>query len=354
MVKPIYLCSLQSKVGKTFLTVGIMQKILQQGKTVNYFKPIGIPKGAYTSKADHDVGFIQNSGLIKDKKLYDVVSPISIPDYNYIDIIDAQKKQEYLGKIKDAYEELSNNSDYVVIEGAPTIRKYIRVGLDDLSIAQNLGINEMVFIGKESSDKCVDDMFFTKKYFDFRNMNMKGVIFNQIDFDYLPRIKELEENHITRYNIPLIGVIERNIELISARVMEVQSAIGGELINAPATSSLENLVETYLIGAMNPQAAKKYLRSVKKVAFITGGDRSDLIIAALNENISCLILTGFIQPDVSIIAEANAKKIPILLSPSDTFTTMRNLNRLLPGLQEDEIAKVLELMDKTMKWDLLL
>ncbi len=91
-----------------------------------------------------------------------------------------------------------------------------------------------------------------------------------------------------------------------------------------------------------------------KLAFITGGDRSDLIIAALNENISCLILTGFIQPDVSIIAEANAKKIPILLSPSDTFTTMRNLNRLLPGLQEDEIAKVLELMDKTMKWDLLL
>ena len=49
---------------------------------------------------------------------------------------------------------------------------------------------------------------------------------------------------------------------------------------------------------MNAQAALKYLRQVKKAAVITGGDRSDLALAALNEgDVSALILTGFIQPD---------------------------------------------------------
>ena len=47
--------------------------------------------------------------------------------------------------------------DYVIIEGSPSIRKFIRVGLDDLSIAQALRINELVYIGPESSHKCRDN-----------------------------------------------------------------------------------------------------------------------------------------------------------------------------------------------------
>jgi hypothetical protein len=33
---------------------------------------------------------------------------------------------------------------------------------------------------------------------------------------------------------------------------------------------------------------------------------------------------------------------------------MRNLERLKPGIQEDEIEKVLELIEKDIDWDLLL
>ncbi len=105
---------------------------------------------------------------------------------------------------------------------------------------------------------------------------------------------------------------------------------------------------------MNPQAALKYLRQVKQAAFITGGDRTDLILAALDQSTSCLILTGFIQPDLKVITVANEKGIPIILSPSDTYTTIRNLEKLKPGIQRDEIDKVLVSIDKYMKWDLLL
>ncbi|MFW9818565.1 MAG: DRTGG domain-containing protein, partial [Candidatus Thorarchaeota archaeon] len=67
-----------------------------------------------------------------------------------------------------------------------------------------------------------------------------------------------------------------------------------------------------------------------------------------------LILTGFIQPDMSVITLANSKGIPIILSPSDTYTTMRNLERLKPGIQKDEMEKVLELIEKEINWDLIL
>ncbi|MFX1392994.1 MAG: DRTGG domain-containing protein [Promethearchaeota archaeon] len=353
MAKPIYLCSLRERVGKSLLCIGIMQKLMSEGKKVAYFKPIGIPKGAYSLKNDPDVGFILNT-VFTTSKPYDIVSPVSIPDCYYVDLINANQKIHHLNQIKSAYEEISKDMDYIIIEGAPSIRKFVRVGIDDLSVALALQINELVFIETESSDKCIDNLFFTFNYFKFREVRFKGVIFNKIDFDYIARIEELEDNHIKRYGIPVIGKIEKSLELFNPRVSEIKEAIGGELINDAALSGLDNLVDTYIIGAMNPQAALKYLRQVKKAAVVTGGDRVDLILAALDQDVSCLILTGYIQPDIKIITAANEKNIPLLLSPSDTYTTIRNMERLKPGIQKDEVHLVLNYIDKFINWDLLL
>ncbi|MFX1479680.1 MAG: DRTGG domain-containing protein [Promethearchaeota archaeon] len=353
MVKIFYLSSLNERAGKSFLSIGFIQKLKKEGLKFAYFKPIGIPKAAFTNKADPDVGFILNT-VYKTDHPYDNIAPVSIPDAYYVDLVDASRKEEYLQKIKAAYKNITKDVDYVIIEGNPSIMKFIRVGVDDVSIADNLGIKELIYVSTESSDGCIDNIFFTKNYFDFRNMSMTGILFNKIDFEYIPRIKELTEEHITRYKIPVLGIIEKSLELFSPRVNEVKEQIGGELINDQALAGLSNLVETYLIGAMNAQSALKYLRQAKRAAFITGGDRTDLAMVALDQDVSTLILTGFIKPDMGVITAANKKGIPIILSPSDTYTTMRNLERLKPGIQEDEIEKVLELIEKDIDWDLLL
>jgi BioD-like phosphotransacetylase family protein len=353
MVKVFYLASLEENAGKSFLSIGLIQKLKKEGKKFAYFKPIGIPKSAFTNKADPDVGFILNT-IYETELPYDIISPVSIPDIYYIDLVDPAKKEEYLQKIKNAYDKISKDNDYVIVEGNPSLKKFIRIGLDDMTIIKSLGIDEVILVSTESSDRCIDNLFFTKKYIEFREMSIAGIIFNKIDFEYISRIKELEKDHIMKYNIPIIGIVEKNVELFSPRVNELKEQIGGELINEQASSNLDNLVETYLIGAMNAQAAVKYLRQVQKVAFITGGDRTDVAMAALEQGVSALILTGFIQPDMGVITLANEKGIPIILSPSDTYTTMRNLERLKPGIQEDEIKKVLDLIEKVFDWNSLL
>ncbi len=351
MVTPIYLVSLTERVGKSLVTVGLLKKLQKEGKKVAYFKPIGISKGALTAKQDADIGFIVNT--VYDTNLpYDIICPISIPETFYIDSIDAEKAKLCLDKIKNAYAEATKDADYVIIEGNPSIIRFVRVGLDDVSIAQALGIEQCVLMVADSSDMCVDKLLFTKRYFDFRHMGIKGIILNMIDFDYVARIEELKEDHILKY-VPIIGIIEKSVDLLSARVSEVQAAIGGELLNDAASEGLDNMVQSYVIGAMKTQAALKYLRQVKNFALITGGDRADLAMAALNEGISCLILTGFIQPDISVITAANEKNIPLILSPSDTYTTMRNISRLKPGIQPDEIDEVAKLIEKDLNWDLL-
>jgi len=353
MVKVLYFSSLNERAGKSFLSIGFIQKLKKEGKKFAYFKPIGVPKSVFSNKADPDVGFILKTVYRTDFP-YDFISPVSIPDSYYIDLIDSAKKEESLQRIKNAYEKIVKDIDYVIIEGNPSIRKFIRIGLDDVTIAQTLGINELIYVSTESSDRAIDNIFFTKNYYKFRKVSIKAILFNKIDFEYISRIKELTEHHINKYNIPVLGIIEKSLELFSPRVNEIKEQIGGELINEQASSGLSNLVETYLIGAMNAQSAIKYLRQVKKAAFITGGDRTDLAMVALDQDVSTLILTGFIQPDMSVITLANKKEIPIILSPSDTYTTMRNLERLKPGIQEDEMDKVLDLIEKEIDWDLII
>ena len=353
MVKIFYLSSLEESVGKSFLSIGFIQKLKKEEKKFVYFKPIGIPKSAFTNKADPDVGFVLNTVFQTDYP-YDFISPVSIPDAYYVDLVDTSKKQEFLQKIQNAYNKITKYVDYIIIEGNPSIRKFIRVGMDDVSIAQSLGINELIYVSTESSDRCIDNFFFTKNYFEFRNVNIKGILFNKIDYEYIARIKELSEDHINKYDIPVLGIIEKSKELFSPRVNEIKEQIGGELINEQASSGLSNLVETFLIGAMNAQGALKYLRQVNRAAFITGGDRTDLAMVALDQDVSTLILTGFMQPDMGVITAANEKGIPIILSPSDTYTTLRNLERLKPGIQEDEMEKVLALIEKEINWDLIL
>ena len=353
LAKPIYLCSLRRRSGKTFLAIGMLQKLQKEGKKVAYFKPIGVPIGALSDKQDYRVRFIMDQ-VFKTEHPYEVVSPVSIPSRYYIDAIDASKREECTNTIKEAYEKISKEVDYVIIEGCPTIRSFVRVGIDDVSIAQALGINELVFVQTDSSDRVIDNFFFTKNYFKFRDINIKGLIFNAIDFDYIPRIEELYENHIKRYDIPIIGIIEKSMQLLAPRVSEIQEAIGGEFINDAASAGLKNWVRTYIVGAMNTQAAQKYLRQAESAAVITGGDRADLILAALETDVSCLILTGFIQPDTKIITAANDKGVPILLSPSDTYTTLRNMERMETRIQEDELEIIMELIEKNIDWDLLL
>lgn len=352
MVKSIYLCSLRERVGKSLISIGIMLKLQEEGKKVAYFKPIGMPRGAFSNKADRDVGFIQAT-IFKTDLPYDIISPVSIPDCYYIDLIDASRKEEYLTKIKNAYDELCKHFDYIIIEGAPSIKKYIRVGLDDITVAQKLGLDELIYIQTQSSDKCIDELFFSRMYFKFRNMKIQGILFNKIDHEYKARIEELKENNIERYDLTIIGLIEKSLMLLAPRVSEIKEAIGGELINEETIEGMDAVAETYIIAAMNTQAALKYLRTVKKAVVITGGDRTDVILAALNEDVLALVLTGYIQPDAKVIYAANEKKVPIILSPSDTYTTIRNMERLKPAIQEEEIKLVAELVKKFLNWELL-
>jgi BioD-like phosphotransacetylase family protein len=120
---------------------------------------------------------------------------------------------------------------------------------------------------------------------------------------------------------------------------------------------LDLMVESLSIGAMNVNSALKYFRARHNMAVITGGDRTDLQLAALETSTQCLILTGHIPPSKEIISRAEDLEIPILSVDLDTLTTVEIVDRAFGQVRVSEPIKfecICQMTDKHFDGDRLL
>ena len=76
------------------------------------------------------------------------------------------------------------------------------------------------------------------------------------------------------------------------------------------------------------------------MAVVTGGDRTDLQMAALESSTQCLILTGHIPPVDFILSRAEEVEIPVLSVDLDTLTTVEIIDRAFGQVRLHEPVKV--------------
>jgi len=84
---------------------------------------------------------------------------------------------------------------------------------------------------------------------------------------------------------------------------------------------------------------------------ICGGDRTDIILAALEANTAMIIVSGNIEPDPQAIEMANERKIPIIVSANSTFNTVYNvIMNVKKSIQPSELKMCEDLVRNNIKW----
>ena len=126
--------------------------------------------------------------------------------------------------------------------------------------------------------------------------------------------------------------------------------LGGDIICCEDRK--EEAVENFMVGAMNVEGALKYFRAQANKAVITGGDRSDIQLAALETPTKVIILTGGMYPDSSIISAAQGKNVPIMVVADDTMTVVSKMDSAVRKVSvrgkriEESIATFQKFIDK--------
>ena len=165
-----------------------------------------------------------------------------------------------------------------------------------------------------------------------------GVILNDVSSSQLTSIQDEIKPFLESQGIQVFGVLPSSTLLRSVTVAELAQQLKADVLCR--TDRLDLLVESLVIGAMNVSSALRYFRKRHNKAVVTGGDREDLQLAALETSTQCLILTGHLAPSDRILRRAEEMEVPILSVDLDTLTTVEIVEQSFNKVRLHEPVKV--------------
>jgi BioD-like phosphotransacetylase family protein len=147
-----------------------------------------------------------------------------------------------------------------------------------------------------------------------------GAVINEVPRPQLDHVQDAIVPFLSRHGVKVMGVLRKEPLLAAPSVRELAEGLNAELLCA--NECFDELVETFLVGAMSADTALSYFRRKPNKAVVTGGDRPDIQLAALETSTRCLILTGNLYPTPHVLNRADELCVPILLTRMDTLATI--------------------------------
>ena len=313
-MKNIYLASVGTKSGKSVLSLGLA---LNYPGKVGFFKPFRESLLKVDDEMmDQDAMLMADAlGLEEGWKLspftYDIFEPITMDD------------------IVGRYNELCKGKDFMIVEGSREPANGYSHRISHTDIAKEL--NAPMVIVSTTASPSIDTLFIMKDLCEQKGIELRGVILNKAT--NCPERKFIQDR-----GIRVLGEIPMMPELRTFRVSEISEKMDAKVI--AGGKGLNNPVETMLVGAMSIQSAIRYLRRAKRKALITGGDRTEILLAALSTDTSCIIVTGGIKPSQTVLARAEEIGIPVLMTNSDTLEVTDIVEHLIARVDPKDRQKI--------------
>jgi BioD-like phosphotransacetylase family protein len=328
-VKSLIVASTREDAGKTSLIIGIAKAL---NRRFGYAKPLG-DRFLYRKKRlwDYDAALLTRLfELSEEPETISVGFDHSKLRYMY----DRASVFETLNGLVD---QIGRDRDAVFIECGKDLSYGASVHLDPLTISQETGIPVLIVAGG-GEDEIADDLAFIKRFVSSDEATVAGVIVNKVV--HLDDFRETHLPEIEGIGVDVFGVLPYVPELSTLSVSTVAEKLFARVI--AGEDGLKKRIQTVVVGAMSVAAAMGDPRigSPDKLV-ITSGDRSDMILAALDAGgTSAIVLTNNIVPPSNVIAKASELGVPLLLVPKDTYETALQIEGIRPLLTAEDADKI--------------
>lgn len=320
-MRSIIVTSTKPYTGKSGIAVALTRILADQGHDVGYFKPYGtMPVTVDGVTTDEDALYV-NRVLSRPSAVADVC-PV-VRTQAFIERMLTGEVGDTRATVIDAFERCSAGRDVMVIEGPTEPAQGACAGLS-LSDVGPLLSAPVLLIDRPRPTDLPEDGLWVASYLGER---LAGVIMNGIHESRLPVARERIVPFLESRGVPILGVIPFDPALGSVTVREIVDALDAVVITAE--DRLQDTVEAFMVGAMGQEKALRFFRRKANKAVITGGDRADVQLAALETSTRAIVLTGNLRPDPFVVARAEELGVPMLLVDTDTLTAVERMEALL-------------------------
>lgn len=352
--KAVYIASNDDNSGKSIVTLSLAIIAKEIGKNVGYFKPLGMETSFTPGReaVDEDVEIFKKVLNLEFES--EILCPITLRRDFFLEDFTKFDPHHYIEKINSAFRAISEGKDVILIEGPRSLATGSFIECPVPRLAREFDA-DIVLVAKFTDEFVVDEMLQAKEYCARWNTRIAGVLLNRIPPDRVYNVKDKIKPFIERQGLNVLGLIPEEAKLSALTAGEVCDFLGGKVL--AGREGLENIIETILIGAMTPESAVKHFQKAKNELVVTGGDRNDIILTALETGASAIILTGNLYPSVKVLPRSDELKIPLILVPYDTYTTLQHINKVIGRVKPRDIRRIeiaAELIKKNVDWKQIL
>ncbi len=340
MTKSIFIATTEPYSGKSLIALGLVNMLLGKTKRIGYFKPI-INTDPLEGKDIHIETIIDYFNLdLRYEDSYAFTRSQAMRE------MEDEGEGSMMNTIIRKYKKIEEEYDFTVIEGSDFIGEGTAFEFDlNLSVAKNVGAPVLVVTSGEnkSTAEIVSAVLSVMRNFNTREVQVLAVIVNRVKPEQADDVRQILNTTIS--NGTILAVIPENTSLASPSMKEILENLQGELLIGE--QQLNNQVDNFVIGAMNVPNFLNFLK--ENVVIITPGDRGDMIIAALQANLSAsypkvagIVLTAGYQLDEPIMRLLKGLEtvIPIIFVQTGTFETSQKIGAIKSKITSDNSKKI--------------
>ncbi len=340
MNKGLYIATLEPHSGKSLISLGLMRALLGKTVKVGYFRPIisDMDKGKKDNHIDTVLKYFDLQLRYEDTFAYTRSEVIQKKNEG--------KSGEILDTIIRKYKKLEDEYDFVLVEGSDFSGEGSVFEFDEnVLIAKNLGLPVIIVASGQGKTKeaLMGSLQMAYQTFVRKEVRVLAMVSNKIELPNLPiatsGMREFLPDDVAVFAIPLIDT------LANPTLKEITEVLNGKILFGE--EFLDNQSGSFNVGAMQLRNYLKHLKNESLV--ITPGDRADIILGALQANISSnyprisgIILTGGLIPEDSIIKliEGLSQVVPIISVEDGTFNVTNRVGAIKSNIYADSTQKI--------------
>ncbi|SDM24666.1 phosphate acetyltransferase [Catalinimonas alkaloidigena] len=317
------------------VVLGVLNRLLGNAERIGYFKPI----------INHAPALQRDVHIETVLRYFDL--PISYEaTYAYtrdeaLKLAEEKNTDELIDTIIRKYKRLEEEYEFIIVEGSDFVGSGVAFEFGtNVAFAKNLNAPAIVVVSGagKSASQVVNAVITTLNSFQEEDVQVLAAVANKVDPALVDDVRAMLPSPEKSQTI--FAVIPEVRELKNPTMQEVFQAVGGQLLFGE--DLLSQQVDLSVVGAMQIPNFLPRLRD--NTLIVTPGDRADIIIGALQANISLnypkvsgIVLTGGFTPDESILKliEGLQTVVPIISVDKGTFQTANEVgdiqSRITPG-----------------------
>lgn len=352
-MKSLYITSVERYSGKTATCLALGMHFKANGYRVGYLKPVSLQPWRVTDPVtgavhigDEDASFVKKTlGLSAPSW---ELSPVVVTHDFLVEQLQNPTPEMLMEKIQRAFQQAIQEQDILLLEGGGCLREGYAVDLPTLVVAQAFQSQVLAVVKYRDEVRLMDDVLAA---YSRLGESLCGIILNRVPADAMPFVSEVARPYIEKHKMPVFGVLPEQRGLSAISVGELVQILEAEVLTKVLCP--QTLVENLTVGAMTAEAALSRFRKYPNKVVITGGDRTDIQLAALETSTACLVLTGNLRPSPLVIKQANEFGVAVLLVRTNTMETIEAIERVFGKTRLGEHAKLTrfqELLDKHLDY----